>query len=279
MVDLEWDPSHVPNVKLALHTIQILFTFTIWCLEIAVFVGRDAKIVVNNAWTFSVCFLSIPAWMYLIMAPRFAHGRRFAEPRAMLVIDVLFAILWLSAFATQAAYNTANQCGQVCHLSKAIVGLGVFNALLFAASSFVSAYTLKYYNFHGTLPGYDSRQLLAPNNNNNSSSIDPDKAAFSTADEDYERVNLDDHEAGGAATYSDAGRYGHANPYSADDFDDPNRYGALPPRNNDLFNTETEYNSGGRITPAPASYASAPHNPYNDEPARFPPGNYDRVHP
>jgi hypothetical protein len=44
----------------------------------------------------------------------------------MLVVDVLFTVIWLSAFSTQAAYNTANLCGNACGLSKAIVGLGVF---------------------------------------------------------------------------------------------------------------------------------------------------------
>lgn len=53
MVDFEWDPVYVPQVKLGLHSAQILLGFTVWCLEIAVFVGRDAK-VVNNAWTFAV---------------------------------------------------------------------------------------------------------------------------------------------------------------------------------------------------------------------------------
>ncbi|PFH56292.1 hypothetical protein XA68_16763 [Ophiocordyceps unilateralis] len=266
MVNLEWDPDHVPRAKLVLHTLQILFVFTIWCLEIAVFAGKDAKIVVNNAFTFTMCFVTVPAWLFLMMVPRFERGRRFAEPRAMLVIDVLFTILWLSAFATQAAYNTANLCGQRCNLSKGIVGLGIFTTLLFAATSLISAYTLRYYNFHGTLPGYDSRKLLPTNGS--TSAIDPDKAAFSTADEDYERVNLDDHEAAGASNYSDSGRYAHANPYSADDFTDPNRYSPLPPRNNDLFNTDTEYSSGG-VAP----------KPFVDGPAQFPAGNYDRVHP
>lgn len=76
------------------------------------------------------------------MAPRWPQARRIAEPKAMLVTDVLFTVLWLSAFATQAAYNTTNQCGQVCNLSKAIVGLGVFNtyvpSLVFPSVYFVS---------------------------------------------------------------------------------------------------------------------------------------------
>lgn len=43
----------------------------------------------------------------------------------MLVVDVVFTVVWLSAFASQAAYNTANDCGNACNQSKAIVGLGV----------------------------------------------------------------------------------------------------------------------------------------------------------
>lgn len=54
MVSMEWDPDFVPGVKLGLHSAQILLSFTAWCLEIAVFVARDARIVGNNAWTFSV---------------------------------------------------------------------------------------------------------------------------------------------------------------------------------------------------------------------------------
>jgi len=44
----------------------------------------------------------------------------------MVVVDCVFTIFWLSAFASQAAFNTANLCGQACGASKAIVGLGLF---------------------------------------------------------------------------------------------------------------------------------------------------------
>lgn len=59
------------------------------------------------------------------MTPRFARTRKFANVYAMLVVDLFFTIVWLSAFATQADYNTQGRCGKVCHLSKGIVGLGV----------------------------------------------------------------------------------------------------------------------------------------------------------
>lgn len=61
-----------------------------------------------------------------MMAPRSPRVRKIAEPHAMLVVDAVFTIVWLSAFATQAAYNTANMCGSACKMSKAIVGLGFF---------------------------------------------------------------------------------------------------------------------------------------------------------
>lgn len=60
------------------------------------------------------------------MAPRFGRTRKLAEPHVMLAVDGSFTIIWLSAFATQAAYNTSGLCGQACNISKAVVGLGVF---------------------------------------------------------------------------------------------------------------------------------------------------------
>lgn len=60
------------------------------------------------------------------MAPRYPRAANISGPNAMLTIDSLMIILWLSAFATQAAYNTADSCGTACGPSKAIVGLGVF---------------------------------------------------------------------------------------------------------------------------------------------------------
>lgn len=60
------------------------------------------------------------------MTPRFDRTRRFAIPAAMLGVDGVFTIVWLSAFATQASYNAQDLCGKVCGVSKAIVALGVF---------------------------------------------------------------------------------------------------------------------------------------------------------
>ena len=51
---LEWDPDYVPKVKLGLHIVQIVLAFVAWCLELAVFNGKGAKVVGYNGWTFGV---------------------------------------------------------------------------------------------------------------------------------------------------------------------------------------------------------------------------------
>ncbi|KAI5461465.1 hypothetical protein BGZ63DRAFT_424350 [Mariannaea sp. PMI_226] len=279
MAFIEIDPDVMPKIKLGLHCGQIGLSFVLWCLEIAVFRGDKAKITGLNGWTFGVCFLSIPAWIYLVMTPRFSRTRKFAIPAAMLGVDAAFTIIWLSAFATQANYNGQGLCGNVCGISKAIVAFGVFITILFAGTTFLSGYTLMYYNFHdGSLPGYDNRKVRGGEN------IDPDKAAFSMAphdDEAYERVNMDDHEGEGRQGYNDnsytgSARYGEANPYSSEDVVG-GQYGSVPQRQNSLFDHDTEYHSGG---PAGSGYANPPvGTAYDDQPIQFPAANYDRTVP
>lgn len=60
------------------------------------------------------------------MAPRFPRTRKFAQPYVMATLDGVFALIWISAFATQAAYNSANKCGAACNISKACTAMGVF---------------------------------------------------------------------------------------------------------------------------------------------------------
>ncbi|KAL0943965.1 chaperone-binding protein [Colletotrichum truncatum] len=279
--NLDFNPENVPRVKLGLHIVQFVLSFVIWALEIAVFRAKDAKIVGNNGWTFGVCFLSIPAWIYLIMAPRWPRTRKLANPYAMVAVDGVFTVIWLSAFASQAAYNTANQCGEACNLSKAIVGLGVFVTVLFGVSTFVSLYTLKHYQFHGSLPGYDKQKIAGDN-------IDPDKAAFSMAPHDeeaYAPVNMDDHNddhpyGSNAGTASNMGsyndRYGASSAYGPED-DDPNRYGSLPSRQNAaMFDSETDYHSQPpAAAPTTMPYTAPAYD--DDRPAQFPAANYDRT--
>ncbi len=158
--DLELDPEQIPTFKLAFHSVQIVLAFVAWCLGIAVFRADGARVVGNNGWTFAVVrtrrlaplrleetstdlnralqfFLTIPAWIYLMMAPRFPRTRKLAMPQVMVAVDAVYTVIWLSAFATQAAYNSADLCGTACGISKGIVALGVF--VLYVCDAHVSS--------------------------------------------------------------------------------------------------------------------------------------------
>ncbi|KAK3359321.1 hypothetical protein B0T25DRAFT_94266 [Lasiosphaeria hispida] len=294
--NFEFDPEQIPAIKLGLHIAQLVFAFVLWCLEIAVFKDNDSKVTGLAGWTFAVCFLSIPAWIYLAMAPRFPRTRKLAEPRVMAVVDGLFAVIWLSALATQAAYNTADLCGQACKLSKAIVGLSFFVFLFFCITTFLSIYTVKYHQWNNRLPGYDKLQLKSGAN------IDPDKAAFSMAPHDeeaYAPVNAADHDddphRGPHSDYSDPyGAPNHApDPYGAPNLaPDPYVAGSQassqisytgaatenPFRQDNPFDSDNEYHPtpstvGGRYA------APSAQDEFEDDrrPVHFPSADYDRI--
>lgn len=301
--DLEFDPERIPMFKLIFHSLQILFGFVSWALGIAVFRADGSRVVGNNGWTFGVFLLSVPAWIYLMMAPRFPRTRKLAEPHAMLVVDAVFTIIWLSAFSTQAAYNTANLCGTACGLSKAVVAMAVFVFLFFCVTTFFSIWTLKYYQWNNRLPGYDRTQL-------NSQNIDPDKAAFSLAphdEESYAPVNAADHDDhdhdNDGSSYNGAGGYGGGGARS--DYSDPyggagsgigsgvgagtashvggastigSSYHDNPFRQqeaNPFDGHDTEYHSGSVSTAG--RYATPAPTTDGFEDARFPRADYDRI--
>ncbi|KAL7625512.1 hypothetical protein AAE478_004732 [Parahypoxylon ruwenzoriense] len=277
---LDINPDKIPNTKLALHIFQVVLGLVVFILEIVLFRADGSVINGNNGWPFGLCFLSIPAWLYLALAPRFERTRKAAQPHAMVVVDTVFAIFWLSAFASQAAYNTANSCGTGCNVSKAIVGIAFFEVLTWVATTAVSVYTLRYYQRTDSLPGYE--------NIGRSQNIDPDKAAFSMAPHDeeaYAPVNMDDHQE----DHHDA-------PY------DPDSFGGR-------FDNDTSYRPHS-VSPAPLenpfdqayrTHSSSPHSdlygdPYgstssrphvyappaaedydDDRPVKFPSANYDRT--
>jgi len=263
--DLELGPESIPGYKLGLHIFQIIFASIFWILEIVVFRSNGATVNGQNGWPFGVCFLSIPAWIYLIGTPRSPRTRRFAEPHAMVCVDALMFIFWLSAFASQAAYNGAGLCGGACSVSAGVVALGVLITLAWGGTTFLSVWTLKYWQLNGSLPGYERTQITSQN-------IDPDKAAFSTAPHDeeaYVAVQMNDHDHDhdhGHGHYDDA--YGG---HGADP------YGAGPAaRHDNPF--DDHHNAYAPQTGAGRAYAppTAQDDFEDDRPVQFPAGEYDR---
>jgi len=186
---LELDANNLQKIKLGVHIAQAVLIFVTWALEIAVF-HDAASIDGRPGWYFGLCFLCIPAIIYLTMTPRFPRTRKFAHPYGLATVDCLFAVFWISAFASQASYNSSGKCNGACGISKAIVGFGVFIWLLWCATAFMSFYGVAYYRREGYLPGASRAPF-------NAQAIDPDKEAFSTAphDDEYAPVhNTDDHD-------------------------------------------------------------------------------------
>jgi len=201
---LEFEIHQFQNIKVGLHCTQALFIFVSWAIEIAVFKAKNSKIDGRTGWHFGLCFLTIPAIIYLTMTPRFPRTRKLANPYAMATVDGLFCVFWLSAFASVANWNSNDKCGEACNLSKAVVGLGVFIWFLFIGTTFMSLYAVFYYKREGYLPG-------ASRVPTNAQMIDPDKDAFSTAPHDDEYVavhhtddDLEIHDLPGAGAHSNS---------------------------------------------------------------------------
>jgi len=249
---MEFEIHQLQTIKLAVHIAQLVFISVAWILDIIVF-RSSASVDGRLGWAFGLCFLTLPAIIFLTMTPRFPRTRKLANPYALLAIDLVFCILWLSAFAAVANWNGAGKCGSGCKVSKAVVGLGVFIWFFWIATTAMSVYGLLYYRREGYLPGASR----APHN---AAMIDPDKEAFSTAphDDEYAPVhNIDDHEihdmeSGYGGEQSQASSFpsyggGYVSPSA---HDEPTAY--------------TSYSAAGGRTPSPGR-------------AQFPSANYDNV--
>ncbi|KAN0085510.1 hypothetical protein V8E54_001977 [Elaphomyces granulatus] len=159
------------STKNGLHAIQGLIIFLAWVLTIAVFTkgnGVDGR----SGWYFGMCWLSIPALIYLVAVPLYPRARRFGNVYAFATIDSLFVILWFSAWVAVASYvaegkslgssdNKNHQTGcdnwaygdsTKCHLSTATVLFGVAIFLLFIATSFFSVRNVVHFRRTGTMP-------------------------------------------------------------------------------------------------------------------------------
>lgn len=151
--------------------------------------------------------------------------------------------------------------------------------------------TLRYYDFNGTLPGYEHMGVKNQN-------IDPDKAAFSTAphdDDAYAPVGMHDHDNepefnatpyGGAGSSYGGGGSAYSN--APHDPHDPDAYNMRPvgggsPAHENPFDDSTAYQgAGGRLPSGSSSHVYAPpaaHDDYDDDrPAQFPAADYGRIH-
>jgi hypothetical protein len=255
---VEFDIHNLQKIKLGVHIAQSTLILVAWCLEIATF--HNAKSIDGRpGWYFGLCFLTVPAIIYLTMVHRFPRTRKWANPYALVSIDLIYAIFWISAFAAQASYNSSGKCKGACGVSKGVVGFGVFIWLLWCLTTAMSLYGLAYYKREGYLPGASRAPF-------NAQAIDPDKEAFSTAPHDDEYVpvhNAEEHEIPdyeGGSSYTGAGL--GVNTSSMGSRHD-NAYGGYTPPG---LHENTGY-TGYTTTAPPAASV--------DGRVRFPDGRYD----
>lgn len=62
--------------------------------------------------------------IYNSMTLLFARSRSWGNAYVFAGLDVLYAIFWLSAFASVASWNSKGYCFSACNFSKAMVGVG-----------------------------------------------------------------------------------------------------------------------------------------------------------
>lgn len=178
------------RTKNLLHTVQACFIFLGWILTIAVFTKGDG-IDGRSGWYFGMCWLSIPALVYLVAVPLYPRARRFGNVYAFATVDGLYVVLWFSAWVAMAAYvaqgksegaptdpnnkqitdqktgcdNFAYGDGSKCRISIATAILGVFIFLLFIATSFFSFRNVLHFRRTGTMPDAMSDPTFAAQTN------------------------------------------------------------------------------------------------------------------
>lgn len=97
--------SYIQKCKVAAHVAQILFIFIGACIGIAV-MTKDGPTGGGTTYFFALCFLSIPALVYLVMVPMWSRAARFANAYAFLTLDALYTVLWFAAFISIAMWNS-----------------------------------------------------------------------------------------------------------------------------------------------------------------------------
>ncbi|USP78591.1 uncharacterized protein yc1106_05865 [Curvularia clavata] len=192
--------SYIQKCKVVAHCFQAIFVFIAACLTITV-MTKDGEIGGATRYFFAMCFLSIPAIIYLTMVPMWSRAKRFASAYAFLAVDVLYTILWFAAFVAVATWNSHGiiegakkakvpdddrNCTTFlygdeakCSVSKAAVGIGAMVFLFFAITTAISGYYMHKFLREGVMP-YQSSSENPHYASGDSAYNNPKDAAWST---------------------------------------------------------------------------------------------------
>ncbi|KAK8257286.1 hypothetical protein IWZ00DRAFT_8164 [Phyllosticta capitalensis] len=227
------EQSKIQKIKTAAHAIQGILIFVAGCLTIAVLTGSDTD--GRTAYYFALCFLTMPAFIYLVGVPMWSRTVRFASAYAFALLDGLYTVFWFAAFICIATWNSEGMkkgadeqnassanCSTFkwgsearCKVSKATVGFGVIICLLFLLTTVISFYYISVYRRTGVLPGTSESPDHIPS---------PDNSTYFGGNTAYEPTSKFDTENVWSAETNDI-----ETASSHYDHHDPNDFEGAPP--------------------------------------------------
>ncbi|KAJ5833608.1 hypothetical protein N7474_001919 [Penicillium riverlandense] len=92
------------RTKNIIHFVQAFVIFIAWAMTIAIWTKGGSGIDGRTAWYWVLCWFSIPGLIYLVAVPMWPRARRFGNVYAFATVDILYAVLWFSAWAAVADY-------------------------------------------------------------------------------------------------------------------------------------------------------------------------------
>ncbi|KAF7716460.1 Uncharacterized protein PECH_003866 [Penicillium ucsense] len=186
--------GNMGRTKNIIHFVQAFVIFIAWAMTIAVWTKGDG-IDGRTVWYWLLCWISIPALIYLAAVPMWPRARRFGNVYAFATVDMLWAVFWFSAWVGVASYvaqgksigkssdnsknnatkktgcdNWAYGSASKCNVSTGITIVGVIIFVLFAVTSWMSLRNVMHFRRTGTLPDAVSDPTFAAQS----------KAAFSS---------------------------------------------------------------------------------------------------
>ncbi|KAJ5626763.1 hypothetical protein N7528_004190 [Penicillium herquei] len=92
------------RTKNAIHFAQAFIIFLAWALTIGIWTKGGSGIDGRTVWYWILCWISMPALIYLAAVPMWPRARRFGNVYAFATVDLLYTIFWFSAWVCLASY-------------------------------------------------------------------------------------------------------------------------------------------------------------------------------
>ncbi|KAJ6107328.1 hypothetical protein N7523_008651 [Penicillium sp. IBT 18751x] len=95
--------GNLGRTKNLIHFAQAFIIFLAWALTIAIWTKGDG-IDGRTVYYWILCWVSLPALIYLAAVPMWPRARRFGNVYAFAAVDAIYAIFWFAAWVCLASY-------------------------------------------------------------------------------------------------------------------------------------------------------------------------------